>query len=122
MTVSYLEPDLAEALLKRQGFFVRDRNALLSALAAPLPVFEVEVYPSIYEKAAALLLAFNANHPMLDGNKRSSWLLTNTFLYLNAIEAVATIDERYDMILDVANKRIGQEEVTAWFRNHAQPV
>jgi death-on-curing protein len=44
----YLEPIDVEDLIASMGFHLRDRNLLLSALAAPLPVFGEEVYPSVH--------------------------------------------------------------------------
>lgn len=55
------------------GSPIRDRDLLLSALAAPLPVFGEEVYLGLYNKAGILMLASNRDHPLSDGNKRLSW-------------------------------------------------
>ena len=79
----YLEPADVEDLIALAGFHVRDRNLLLSSLAAPLPVFGQEVYLGLFDKAAALLIAINNDHPLSDGNKRQEWIVTKTFLALN---------------------------------------
>ena len=79
MTV-YVTPDAVDAIVRDAGFTYRDRGLMLSALGAPMPVFGNEVYPSLHEKAAVLMLAVNRSHPLLDGNKRTSWYLV-TFFY-----------------------------------------
>lgn len=114
----YLEPDDVEPLLNRLGLHVRERGLLLSALAAPLPVFGEEIYSLMTEKAAALMIAVNRDHPMIDGNKRTSWYLTSLFLGLNHRAIRASEDERFEFILAVANGHMGQVEATVWFSAH----
>lgn len=47
-----------------------------SALAAPRAGFgDVEVYPTILEKAAILLERLARNHPLPDGNKRTAFFV-----------------------------------------------
>lgn len=47
-----------------------------SALAAPRAGFgDVEIYPTILEKAAILLERLARNHPLPDGNKRTAFFL-----------------------------------------------
>lgn len=63
---------------------VRDRNALGSAVNKPQSGFMgEEVYMSLDEKAAALLVGVLMNHPFTDGNKRSAWLSTMVFYRIN---------------------------------------
>jgi death-on-curing protein len=48
-----------------------------SALAAPRAGFgDVDLYPSLLEKAAILLERLARNHPLPDGNKRTAFLVT----------------------------------------------
>lgn len=50
---------------------IRDFGALESALAQPRATFDqVELYPTLIDKVAALCHALIANHPFVDGNKR----------------------------------------------------
>lgn len=52
---------------------IRDLGALESALAQPRATFDdVELYPTLVEKAAALGFSLIRNHPFVDGNKRSA--------------------------------------------------
>lgn len=55
-----------------------------SALAAPRAGFgDVEVYPTLLEKAAILLERLARNHPLPDGNKRTAFFLAGLFLDRN---------------------------------------
>ncbi len=54
---------------------VRDLSGLESALARPFQTFGGnDLYESIFEKAAALGESLIANHPFLDGNKRTGFI------------------------------------------------
>jgi len=62
----------------------RDVGAIQSALARPqATAFGGDAYPSIWEKAAALMPSLACNHGWLDGNKRTAWVATMTFLEVN---------------------------------------
>jgi death-on-curing protein len=52
-------------------FEIMSTSALMSALAAPRrSAFGVEVYPTLLDKAGALVYSLVQNHPFWDGNKR----------------------------------------------------
>ncbi len=70
---------------------IRDINGLESALARPFQTFEnKELYTSIIEKAASLLESMIINHPFVDGNKRTGYVLTRLFLVSNGFDFKAT--------------------------------
>ena len=55
---------------------VRDMGGLQSALARPFQTFGgTDLYPTTYEKAAAIGESLIMNHPFIDGNKRTGYLL-----------------------------------------------
>jgi death-on-curing protein len=115
----YLDPADVEAWVSRRGLHFRDRALLLSALAAPLPVFDEEVYPDLHVKAAVLLIAINRNHPLLDGNKRLSWLVTAVFYELNGIDLA--VDRQSDIDMFVRGIGAGQTDVAEtakWLAAH----
>jgi len=56
-----------------------------SALHAPSASFGGdEFYPDFCDKAAVLLVRLAKNHPLLDGNKRASWVTLRLFIEMNA--------------------------------------
>jgi death on curing protein len=85
---------------------VRDLGLLQAAAARPrASVFGPDAYPSIHEKAAALLHSLARNHPLVDGNKRLALAATLAFYGLNGLQLTMTNDEAYEMVIAVA---IGQ--------------
>jgi death on curing protein len=112
--------------LHRDPFDVmRDTILLESALGRPLAtIYGRDAYPDIYTKAAALLHSMLRNHPLLDGNKRSGWVLCVYFFDVNGYAQNYDEDEMFDFILDVAAgelrdvREIG-ERLARWFRPRA---
>ena len=116
----YLEPVDVEDLIASMGFHLRDRNLLLSALAAPLPVFGEEVYASVQSKAAALMIAINRDHPLADGNKRLSWIVAKAFLALNGEHLAAdSVREGDEFVRAVAGNQIKFDEAVGWIEAHS---
>lgn len=121
----YLEPADVEHLIASAGFHSRDgnRNLLLSALAAPLPVFGEEVHLGLYNKAAALLVAINRDHPLADGNKRLAWLVTKAFLALNGHHlAPDTVAEGNTFVRAVADRKLEFIDVVDWIELHTSTL
>ena len=75
-----------EILIERFGGIkgVRDLELLKSSLNRPLQTFDgKELYPTITEKAAALLESLIKNHPFHDGNKRIGYTMCRLILLEN---------------------------------------
>lgn len=104
--VQYLE--LEDLIVAAHGFLsdapkVRDYGLLESALARPkATVFGQDAYPVIHEKAAALLDSLVNNHALVDGNKRLGWVAVRLFYGFNGCTVVASDDEKFDLVMDVA--------------------
>ena len=83
----------------------RAPGLLASAVHRPRArMFGTAAYDDLYEQAAALLHALATNHPFVDGNKRTAWLATVTFLALNGVDlAGAEQDTAYALVVDVAS-------------------
>jgi death-on-curing protein len=84
---------------------VRDIGLLGSAVARPQTTLgEKDAYPTITEKAAALLQSLVINHALIDGNKRLGWLATAVFLEINNF-SVAHVpnDDVYELVMHVAS-------------------
>ena len=115
----FVDLEIFVTQLKRVGFHIRDLGLLESALVRPqTSLFGEDAYPTLELKAAVMVESIILNHPMVDGNKRSSWLALNLFVELNDFEIIATQDEVFDYVLDVANKRIDSEQSAEWIKNH----
>ena len=84
-------------------YTVRDAGLLESALARPQThVFGADAYPTIEEKAAALLHSITGNHALVDGNKRLGLAALVAFLGVNGRRLTLTNDEAYDLVIAVA--------------------
>lgn len=82
---------------------VRDHGLLGSALARPqATAFGEDAYPSIHEKAAALLHSLARNHALVDGNKRLALAGTIAFYGINGHRLTFTNDEAYDFVIAIA--------------------
>ncbi|GAA2499284.1 hypothetical protein GCM10010406_39780 [Streptomyces thermolineatus] len=67
---------------------VRDMGLLASAIERPrVDVFGVELYPTLHEKAAALLHSVARNRALIDGDRRTAWLALRVFLRFNGVGA-----------------------------------
>jgi death-on-curing protein len=68
---------------------IRDRGLLEAAIFRPQSGY----YDDLVHEAAALMESIASNHPFIDGNKRVSFAVTDTFLRLNgyyvSVEATA---------------------------------
>lgn len=86
---------------------VRDHGLLESALARPrASAFGEDAYPSIDEKAAALLHSLTGNHALVDGNKRLALAATIAFYGINGLRLTLTNDEAYRLVIDIAKARL----------------
>ncbi len=93
---------------------VRDLGLLESALARPqASAFGADVYPSLIEKAAALLHSSARNHALVDGNKRLALAGTIAFLGINGVRLTLTNDEAYDLVIEVATGALNDVESIA---------
>ncbi len=119
----FVDLEIFVTQLKRVGFHIRDLGLLESALVRPqTSLFGEDAYPTLELKAAVMVESIILNHPMVDGNKRSSWLALNLFVELNDFEIIATQDEVFDYVLDVANKRINSEQSAEWIKNYLRKL
>lgn len=119
----FIGPEQALAVVERLGLQIRDRGLLFSALARPeASMFGEDAYPTLAEKGAALFSSLAQNHPLFDGNKRLSLLLTFAFLRINGFRVTFTNDEAFDLVIAVSQSRLTLAEITDALRAHLTPV
>ena len=76
---------------------VRDVGRLESAVQVQSQqVFDADIYPELYDKAAAMIRNIITDHPFVDGNKRTAMLVGLTLLELNGMRFVAQPGELED--------------------------
>ena len=97
---------------------LRDEGLLESALAQPQATFGGQfLHPTISEQAAAYLYHIAMNHPFIDGNKRTAFAVTDTFLRLNGCALNLTDDRAYDLVMRVARGTMTKEELSTEFES-----
>lgn len=100
---------------------LRDLELLQSAIARPQTTFDGrEMYPSLFEKAAALLDSLVNNHPFVDGNKRTGIVCVGMFLRLNGRELSASQSNLEDFTMRVANSHLDIEQISQWLENNSR--
>jgi len=86
---------------------IRDVGALESAVNQPRLAFDqVDLYPDLVSKAAALCFSLVMNQPFIDGNKRIGPAAMETFLILNGSQIDADVDKQERLILDLASSKL----------------
>src|ERR1019366_7270101 len=74
---------------------VRDQGLLESALYRP----QTGYYAGLIEEAAALWESLAQNHPFIDGNKRTAFAATYTFLAINGARLTANPEQTYVFVV-----------------------
>lgn len=93
---------IAERILNGQ-VLVRDIGLLEAALARPrATAFGQEAYPSLDEKAAALLHSLARNHALVDGDKRLALGAVIAFYGMNGWRLTFTNEAAYELVMAVA--------------------
>ena len=114
-----------ELLIENYGGIqgIRDSKGLDSAITRPFMTFDQqELYPTPILKAAALIQSLINNHPFLDGNKRIGYVMMRFFLLQNKLDINATLSEKYDFVIKIANGRIQFDQISAWIEKNAKKV
>ena len=120
----WLKIDRVLAIHKRQiaehggSDGVRDTGLLESALARPQNHHAYEPDADLASLAAAYAFRIVKNHPFLDGNKRTGYVVMETFIVLNDAALTAAVDDKYLTILALANGSLSETALAEWIRDH----
>jgi len=96
---------------------LRSRDLLESAIAAPQASFGGKsTFTDLVEIAAAYLFYLCANHPFLDGNKRTALGACLVFLKLNGARPAPDSGEWESLTMAVADGSISRQEATERLR------
>ena len=99
---------------------VRDLSALESALKRPFQTFDnKELYPTAIEKAAAVAESILNNHPSIDGNKRTGYVLMRLVLLQNGQDIHCSQQDKYEFVMSIASGRMSFEEIASWLTKHS---
>jgi death on curing protein len=98
---------------------LRDRGLLDSALARPEQLFAYGA-PVLAELAAAYAAGIIQNHPFLDGNKRTGFMMGAGFLELNGCEFIATEVDAVMRTLALAAGEISEVDYAEWLAQNSR--
>lgn len=100
---------------------LRDDGALESALDRPRNLYVYEG-ASVLRLAAAYAFGLARNHPFVDGNKRTSAVVTELFLLMNGWMLDAPDGALVLMWLAIADGSRDETEIEAWLQQHSSPA
>ncbi|MBI5203442.1 MAG: type II toxin-antitoxin system death-on-curing family toxin [Nitrospirae bacterium] len=100
---------------------IRDLGLLQSAVSRPMATFGGEdLYPDIFQKAAALMESLIKNHPFIDGNKRIAISSTGLFLRINGYSLETSQEELEDFTLKMATGKASLDDAVKWFKQYTK--
>ena len=115
--VQEIHSTLIEAFGGSHG--VRDLDSLRSALARPFQTFDNNaLYPSVLERAAALMESLLVNHPFVDGNKRTGYVILRLFLLKYGLDVKASADNKYEFVINVASGALKYDGILNWLTSN----
>ena len=93
----------------------RDQGALGLALARSQNLAGYGE-PDAAALAASYAFGIARNHPFVDGNKRTAWILARLFIRLNGGTLVFDREDAYQTVVALAAGDLSEEALAAWFR------
>jgi death on curing protein len=120
-------PTLAEALEMHRALIeefggmrgLRDRGLLESAIFRPQNGY----YDDLTHEASALMESLASNHPFLDGNKRISLAVVDTFLRMNGVFLqLDTLGAHKHITNSIAKHEFRMPQIREWLAEHVRPL
>ncbi|WP_258525570.1 type II toxin-antitoxin system death-on-curing family toxin [Paenibacillus sp. YN15] len=100
---------------------MKDHGLLDSAVNRPQQsVFGEDVYPTLFDKAAALLESLLKNHCFHNGNKRTAYLAVKAFLMLNGYHLRMDREYAVEFIVDIAKGVYSVETLAHILKEHVE--
>jgi death-on-curing protein len=115
--------DDVQSWVVNNGFVARDWGLFDAALNRPLATIGgSDVYPTLWEKAAAFLDSVEGSHPFVDGNKRVGFLMVALVLMGNGIDiSHVSDDDWFDLIMAAAAGHLDVAESARRIQALVQP-
>jgi death-on-curing protein len=101
----YLSIEDALYQIKKLGFYVKDIGLLESALARP-----------------HMMQSIIKNHALVDGNKRTSWVLMVSFLWINGFSHDMDDQVGFDLTLGIATDELTLEQASEIILKHLRKL
>jgi death on curing protein len=120
----WILPEVVQAIHKRQlaehggSGGIRDLGLLDSALvrAQNLYLYSDDEM-SLSRLAAAYAFGIARNHPFVDGNKRTAFVVCMLFLKMNGCVVHATQEKLYEVFISLADGSLSEENLWRWLES-----
>jgi death-on-curing protein len=100
---------------------IRDKGILESAIGRPFQTFDgKDLYPDPVDKAAAIFESIVSNHPFVDGNKRTAYVLLRLVLKRNQLDINVDQDVKYDFVIKAAKGELTFDKIREWIRDNLE--
>jgi death-on-curing protein len=99
---------------------VRDRGLLQSALARPRQHHAYAKTADVVEMAALYTAGIVRNHPFVDGNKRTGFVIGILFLELHGFDFKASEEDATQAVMALAAGTLDETGYTAWLRENTK--
>jgi death-on-curing protein len=96
---------------------LRDEGLFESAIERPRNLLAYE-RPDLFDLAAAYAFGIARNHPFIDGNKRVSLVVCETFLALNGYDIDTNDEDLLRLWLKVSTGEINERDLADYLRGH----
>jgi death-on-curing protein len=120
----WILPEVVQAIHKRQlaehggSEGIRDPGLLDSALTRAQNLFFYSSHEmSLPRLAAAYAFGIARNHPFVDGNKRTAFVVCMLFLKMNGCVVHATQEKLYDVFTSLADGSLSEENLWQWLES-----
>jgi len=99
---------------------VRDRGLLQSALARPRQHHAYSKTADVVEMAVLFTAGIAGNHPFVDGNKRTGFVIGILFTELRGFDFKASEEDATQAVMALAAGTLDEAGYTAWLRENAR--
>ncbi len=103
---------------------IRDLGLLESAVARPQATgYGQDAYPTLHDKAAALMHSLASNHALVDGNKRAALLGATAMLNLNGWQLTAYMWDLFEEVMAIARGDLDDvPKIAGFLRENSVPI
>ena len=100
---------------------IRDQELLDSALNRPYQTFDgKELYPKPVDKAAAILESIVKNHPFVDGNKRTGYVLARLLMMNEQLDIRADQEQKYQLVISISKGELSFDQIKEWLEKNSR--
>ena len=100
---------------------IKDQGALESALTRPKVLNYYET-PSLFELAARYGVGIGNNHPFVDANKRTAYMVMYAFLGYNGYELDVPKASVVNTMVQVIEGDITEDKLVAWLEQNSYEI